>query len=354
MLKETIRVRVVEDEEFAEIPGQDAFLDVLTNMVGIIILLVVVMGLRSSRAASTALVQQDPTLAAAVAAQTAAKDKLQSTCRDAVRTQNEYRHLLGQVVDARRATLFREQERSYLATFVAAFEQEVNDRRASLSADQQRDFDLRRQLADAQAKLNELSGEQAALLSQPVQAEVLESRPTPIVHRHDGKELFLQLSEGHVAVIPLADLLEEYKQHVTENLWRLKDQDSLSGTVGPIGGYRMRYLVRKRAIQSQTVAGYEQRGTAIETVKWELLPIVTPLGEPVDQAVAPNSELFQQLKNFPPSATIIAIGVYPDSLRELHRLKRTLQDAGYGIAEKLMAAGEVYGFSPHGQAVYAQ
>ena len=36
-------MRIVEDE-FPDMPGQDSFLDVLTNMVGIIILLVVVIG----------------------------------------------------------------------------------------------------------------------------------------------------------------------------------------------------------------------------------------------------------------------------------------------------------------------
>ncbi len=49
--------RIVE-EELPDMPGQDAFLDVLTNMVGIIILLVVVIGIRTSRATVKAAVDQ--------------------------------------------------------------------------------------------------------------------------------------------------------------------------------------------------------------------------------------------------------------------------------------------------------
>ncbi len=55
-----------------------------------------------------------------------------------------------QVVEVRGESSYREQERDYLSTYVAAFEQELSQRRSTLSAEKQRDFDLRRKLAEAQ------------------------------------------------------------------------------------------------------------------------------------------------------------------------------------------------------------
>ena len=71
-------MRIVE-EELPDMPGQDAFLDVLTNMVGIIILLVVVIGIRTSRATVRAAVEQ--VQSAANAEDTASKDQLQDAQR---------------------------------------------------------------------------------------------------------------------------------------------------------------------------------------------------------------------------------------------------------------------------------
>ncbi|MEX2093727.1 MAG: hypothetical protein WD971_13670 [Pirellulales bacterium] len=345
-------MRVVE-EELPDMPGQDAFLDVLTNMVGIIILLVVVMGLRSSRAASAIHSQHDPASASA-AANSAAEVQLNKSYREAMRARQEFGRVVKQAVDVRRENLFRARERDYLTTYVTAFTQELNDRRATLSTEQQRDFDLRRHIADAQSKLENLSREQVALLSQPAETEVLENRPTPIVRRHLEKELFLQLAQNHVAVIPLADLFAEFRDNVTNNLWRLREEKRMTGTVGPIGDYRMRYVVRCDDVEVRAAAGQSQFGARVQMVRCELVPLTTPLGEPADQAFLPDSDLLAQLKGFSPDSTTISIAVYPDSLPALHSLKRNLHDAGYGVAEILMAQDEPIRFSPNGQLRYAQ
>ena len=293
-------MRVAEDE-LPDMPGQDAFLDVLTNMVGIIILLVVVMGLRSSRAASIALAKQDPTLAAA-ATRAAAEDDLQNSCREAAATQDEVRHLVKQVVNVRRETLFREQERNELSTYVAAFEQELNERRAGLSADEQRDFDLRRQLAEAETTLDEVyprtscpivatcrggnSGESAHANRSPPRGEgtlpaiVGGSRCGHPPGRFDGgvpTASFRKCLATQRRKTPFGD--------------RRSDRRLPAALPDP----------QTSSFKARRLLAHAQRGTGFETVQWELLPLVTPLGEPVDQAVLQTSELFQQLKGFAPT-----------------------------------------------------
>src|SRR5262245_49070596 len=125
--------RVVE-EELPEMPGQEAFLDVLTNMVGIIIMLVVVVGIRASRAAIQAAAEKEPI---PVVEKAASKEALLDARRSALTKKQDAESLIQQVVDVHQEALLREKERNYLSTYVAAFEQELKDRRTELSTDEQ-------------------------------------------------------------------------------------------------------------------------------------------------------------------------------------------------------------------------
>ena len=213
--------RIVE-EELPDMPGQDAFLDVLTNMVGIIILLVVVIGHahvaghRARRPSSKYSVTVDRGRCGLEGR--SSQDAQRVGPRRRVENSKA---LMRQVVEVRGETSLREQERDYLSTYVAAFEQELNERRSTLSAEQQRDFDLRRKLAESQVTLENLSREQVALLSQPTEVEAIENQPTPLARRSTGKEVLLHLSGGHLAVIP-HELVDETINDVKENLWRLR------------------------------------------------------------------------------------------------------------------------------------
>ena len=341
--------RIVE-EELPDMPGQDAFLDVLTNMVGIIILLVVVIGIRTSRAAMKAAAEKQPS----VAEDSPLKDTLLDAQRGAIAAKRDTESLIQQVIDVHGETSLREQERDYLTTFVTAFEQELKDRRAELSADQQRDFDLRRQLVESQAKLENLTREQVALLAQPNEVEAIENQPTPMARRSTGREVLLHLSAGHLAIIP-EELVGETINDVKENIWRLKSQQDYIGTVGPINGFRLRYsvaLVPVNGVASDDgpMAGAPYKRPAMvrpELIWYEIIPVTSPLGDPVAKAIEPNSELRQVLHDHPPDTATVVIAVYPDSIHELHELKRELYAAGYATAEVPCVAGRPIKGSPY-------
>jgi hypothetical protein len=329
-------MRIVE-EELPDMPGQDAFLDVLTNMVGIIILLVVVIGMRTSRATVKAAVDQ---VEAAVAMDdSAAKAQAENARREAQHAEENLRGLMQQVVNVSNETSLRDKERTYLATYVAAFEQELEQRRSALSADEQRNFDLRRKLAESQLMLENLGREQIALLSQPDEVKAIENQPTPIARRMTGKEVLLHLSAGHIAVIPeqlFTDMIEDVKA----NLWRLRDDARFTNMVGPVNGFRLRYRVGmvpvKLAGQSDprmSAPGQVAVMMKPELIWYEIIPESSPLGDTLAKALAPDSDLRQVLREHPPEMNTIVIVVYPDSIHELHELKRELYAVGYATAD---------------------
>jgi hypothetical protein len=342
----------IADDEFADMPGQDSFLDVLTNMVGIIILLVVVTGLRTSQATVRAAVEK--VKAAANAEQKAPKDQLPDAQRAALAAESNLKSTMRQVVEVHGETSLREHERDHLTSFIAAVEQELGERRSALSAEDQRDYDLRRRLAKSQRTLENLSREQIALLSQPAEelVEAIQNQPTPFARRSTGKEVLLHLSGGYLAVIP-HELVDETLSDVHANLWRLRERDRFTRTVGPINGFRLRYLVglvpvNLGARPDPSIPGSSQFSPPVrpELIWYEIIPEKSPLGEPVAKAIAPNSELRQVLREHPADTAVVVIAVFPDSIRELHDLKRELYAAGYATAEVPCIAGRPIKGSP--------
>lgn len=336
--------RIVEENEFADMPGQDSFLDVLTNIVGIIILLVVVVGLRTSRSVVEAASKQ---VQVAHVDDSAIKE-LVAARAVAVSEERELEQMVRQAVEIGGEATLRMKERNYLTTYVTAFDQELKDRRAELTVDEQRDFDLRRQLAEAQEKLEDVSRTQVALLSQPTEVEAIENQPTPLARNAPGRRVMLYLAGGHVAVVPEEELAKEIIPHAQENMWRLKDSDHYIGTVGPIGGFRFRYLVGSVDVQADVPAGvpnpsYQAQARSARVasiIRYRVLPESDRLGEPVSEAIRPNSALRQVLRENPSDTAVVLIAVYADSIKELHELKRFLHEERYATAESPFREGE--------------
>jgi hypothetical protein len=343
-------VRAAHDE-FAEAFGQDSFLDILTNVVGIVILLVLMVGLRASHMARSS---GDAATTASAADVAAAQGEFQQACESAMTEERNVCDLVTQAVNVHGETVFRERERNYLSTFVTGCEQELASRRAKLSVDEQRDFDLRRQLADAQQTLDSLTREQVSLVAQPGPVELIENEPTPLARPSTGKELTLKLAEGHVAIVPIDELMKEGKKDMEHNIDHLRGRNEYVGTVGPIEGFRMRYRLRKVSVSRPRGQGIDEVGSMVVPDRFEFLPTSSTLGEPVDQALMPGSEIWQQLKAMPTDTSIVKMAVYPDSISECHRLKQAFSQAGYATAEYPMEANARIVCSPYGIKAYAQ
>jgi len=327
--------------EADQMPGQDSFLDVITNIVGILILLVLVVGLRSSHAVHDSAISE--TLASYDG-----NEVLHKAYTSAMNSEKKVHELVHRVGGLRQETIIREQERLCLNTVVAGAEQEIADRRAKLSATDQRDFDLRRELAAAQSKLDDLTREQIALISQDEPSESIECEPTPLAKVVTGKQVHVMLSNDHVAIIPFDELLDQAKQDVNENVWRLRQQDEMERTIGPIDGFRLRYWFVKTEVNARTPAGAVVTGSLPQFSHCYFLPVTTPAGEPAAEAMQPGSELSQFLQRLRPDGTTVTIWTYPGNYDRLRELKRIIRDLGFQIAVRPLPPGVPIGASRHG------
>jgi hypothetical protein len=295
----------------------------------------VVTALRTSQATVKTAVEEKQ--AAVASSSVVPLQELDEVAQKARLAEADLKGLVGQVVGVRGEAELREKERNYMTSYIANFERELDDRRSTLSEEKQRDFDLRRKLTEAQLMLENLGREQIALLSAEPQVEAIENEPTPLAERAAGNRVYMYLANGRIATVP-KELFDATTEDLKENVWRLNNESRFTRTVGPVGGFRLRYLVAMQAIrlgEQDAVGVGAQRAQMMarpQLVWFKITPATTPLGESVEEAVQPNSDFRQTLRENPADTSVVVIAVYPDSIRELHQLKRELHSARYATA----------------------
>jgi hypothetical protein len=251
-------------------------------------------------------------------------------------------------VNVREESLLREQERALLSRMVAEAEHEIATRRAKLNSDNQRDFDMRRKRSEAQLLLDELTRQQVALVSQEMDVEEVEIQPTPLAREVTGDETHVLLAEDHVAVVPFKELMELMREDAEKNLWRLKQEDSMERTLGPVGDFRLRYSIVKSEFVARSGSGSMVAGKFPVFEQCTFLPIGSPIGEPAEEVLNQRSEFQLHLERLNPHRTTVTIWTYPGNYNRLRELKRSIRERGFQIAIRPLPPGVPIGASPSG------
>ena len=313
--------------------GTDSFLDVITNFVGILIILVMVVGERARHAPLPAVpvpgrVKLDPARAEAASLEQEILDL------------DRQRKIVQQEMAARTF------ERDQVQTFVTAIERDLADRRAALDEASRKRYDFERERALAEDELARLKQEalDAASTTAP-ETITVESYPTPIGKTVEGKEAHFQLLGGRLVYVPFDALVDKLKVSMRDYFSRMNSSSEIIDTLGPIGGFRMRYVIERFDSPG---------GSYLQVAQVELLPVSSQLGEPLDEALAPGSDLREKLQMISPQQYAITVWTYPDSFAEFRRLKKELYHLGYAVAGRPLPEGMPIGASPHGSRSSAQ
>ncbi len=172
-----------DDNTNLETAGQDSFLDVTTNIVGILIVLVMVVGIR----AQNPIVDTNPTPAPT-------ETELADLGTQAIRIEGDWHQIDKRLAAVNSEIEARSLEREALATMIAAAEKEIGDRRAKLASADKEDFDLHREIEESKAAVEREKAELKDFDSQTPAVEQVNHYPTPISRTVLGHEVHFQLS----------------------------------------------------------------------------------------------------------------------------------------------------------------
>ncbi|MFM9067781.1 MAG: hypothetical protein ACKOUR_10695, partial [Planctomycetota bacterium] len=264
--------------QHAEAPGQDSFLDVVANLVGIIIILIIVVGVAAKKAvvmhgAAAALAashsELDSTNDPADDTDAPATDNSDSSAsspsdsaattpeplitdadiREAKRSMNAVEASIfetaGKLQRDQLEVNYRRLERDRVQALVTLAERAVEEQRDKLAEERRSEFDESRALEEARRELADLQRAQLALERARPTKGILEHLPTPMAKTVFGKEVHLRLAGGRLAFIPWDDLVERLKADVPRKIHRLQETPSFTETLGPVDGFSIRYTMKR-------------------------------------------------------------------------------------------------------------
>ncbi|MBD3672728.1 MAG: hypothetical protein HUJ26_04300 [Planctomycetaceae bacterium] len=202
-------------------------------------------------------------------------------------------------------------------------------------------------------KSEEAEEQQLAETRQP-EAEVLRHDMTPVSQFVKEKEIHFLISNNTIAAVPLEELLERLKDRIrSKQSWLLR-ANSHSGELGPIRGFRMQYLVEKE--QQSQFDQLRSGNTQIRIVlsKFALVPDEeTIIRETIPQATSSTSRYLIAVRSASPGTTC-TFWVHPDSFETYQKLKKYAHESNLRVAGRPLPQGMPITGSPSGSHSAAQ
>jgi hypothetical protein len=358
--------------------GSDSFLDVLANMVGILIILIVIAGLRLAN---------NPLPSRSVAAlppETSVDEEVEPDIVPPVAFEDEPvvsleplppeepdepvtspasppPQLVAQLND-----LQREQER--LAAARDAAERDAKElarrvresaaaaetaqaglaaREAEVAARDERVQQLEHRIESQEDALTGLIAEFEQVKSARPPSKEIKHRVTPIGRMVTGPESHFQILGGKIAYVPVQELEERLKSQLERQKEWLSKFRTHQGTVGPINGFSMNYVVERT--EASTIE-QQRHGIGVFRLRvgmWKIVPETEVETETPEQALKLGSRFQRTLGEIEEGANL-TFWVYPDSFGAFRTLQRACQKRGFQVSGRPLPEGVPITASPSG------
>ena len=347
--------------------GSDSFLDVLSNVVGILIILIVMAGMQLSRTpilsdrVSSQLEQaelyQSPAVAPAELAEESpvidaeipvddhvpfvVQDKVPEEVQAAVRTLTAERDdLLRQQSEVDQQLEGLANSERQLGGDLSRRDQELEGRARRISAERRKFRQIQDEMAGQRRKLSSMLADFEAVEQETPNVKAIRHRLTPVSQDVTGEELHFRLAGGRVSVVPLQELLERVKQQVERRREIAAARGGYKGSVGPIDGYSLEFVIEVRRMSPQEERMHGMReGYSLELSRCVVIPDPKLQGETVEEALRRGSRFAMALRTASTGAAL-TLWTYPDSFATYRELAEAAHAEGFLVAARPMPFGQ--------------
>jgi hypothetical protein len=333
----------------------DSFLDMVANVVGVIIRLILVVWVGAR--AYTGIVlppPEEPPVAEAPVEETAEvavpmptepplDDALRPHQQELARLQQELLDQLHAMQEVRDESAATAEEVKSLTARNVELETEIGNL-DSTAASKRLDVQATALTAtELQARYRKLADEIAELKKLPSAKKTLRYR-TPVSEPLFSEELEFECCQGRVTFIETHALLEEVKREFSERKQQYFSTDSSVEQVDAIGAFRAVFKVERERDPVLTIS----------ITEGSFEPIQESRGEMLEEAMKPRSAFRQIADVVDSQRTAITFWVYPDSFAVYRQLRDYLYDRNITVAARPLPYGVPIGWSRHGTAARGQ
>jgi hypothetical protein len=303
----------------------DSFLDVVANVIGIIIRLILVawVGARSYTAAMH-FADEEP--AAPPPAEVAAlpppkatddplHDKLTLAKQEMEETRNQLLDKLRNLEGAKEKTRLTRRELDKLAEKNREIENQQHTLEKELEAKGQNVERASLSLEGLRRRGQELSEQIKSVANLPARKKELKYH-TPVSRAVQGEELFFECRGGKVAFIDMTAFMHEVKANMDGIAELLAREPKVTRVTAPVGAFRLQYFFERERglLDSPTNFRYAMTG-------WVVEPILANRGETLQAALVPGSDFHRIADAVDPNQAVVTFWVYQDSF-EIFRVLR--------------------------------
>jgi hypothetical protein len=329
-----------------EIPFSfDSFLDVVANVVGIIIRLILVawVGARSYKA----IVPPPPPTPAALAEPAALPEPTDPRLEQIRKRRRNLEHDRDDTLHK-----YREQEQS-LQNNIAILRGQLlrmTGQRRKLKGEQA-DWKARTEktarqkqavvlsVAELRKRTARLMTELEKLRKQHPAGKQLRYR-TPVSAVVQTDEVMFECQNGRVTLLDTAALLAQVRRAVRGKGELLRDRFEVSDVTEPVGAFRLRYVLERERTALDGPGGVPASGAfRISLASWEAEPIMAGRGETVETALSSGSAFRKVVDELDPRQTVVTLWVYADSFPLYRALRDYLHDREIVVAGRPLPTG---------------
>jgi hypothetical protein len=335
----------------------DSFLDVVANVVGIILRLILVawVGARAYKGTPPAGAPPAPAVLAEVAELPDPTDPLAA---ELDRQRRELAQIQAQLLEQMKQWEQGRQQAAALSgelTTLAARRQGLETERAALEGASREPANAIQQatlsLAEIQARGKKLTEEIDALKKLPSPKRTLRYR-TPVSQPLQSEELMFECQQGRVSLVDVNALLEEVRRDLRDREQQLRHSWEIVDVTPPVGAFRLRYVIeRERGLlegANPNMPPDEHGNFRYGLSTWQVEPVVAVRGETLEEAFRPGSAFRRVIDTLDPQMTAVTFWVYEDSFPLYRQLRDYLHEHDVVVAGRPLPHGASIASSKRG------
>jgi len=335
------RRRIPREIEFSF----DSFLDVVANVVGTIIRLILVawVGARSYKAVVPAIPLPPPTTLEISPLPDPTDPRVgQLALKQQQVHQERERENQGRAMRERSAGVARQLREDLNALlsrqqkFADDALRQLQENKARASSADRATMDLEQMRTRSQRLLADME-----LLKQQQPARKELRYRTPVSSPVQTEELMFECQQGRVSLIDTGALLAEVRREGRAKSEELRNRWQVSDVTAPVGSFRLRYTYER---ERSTLDGLANAGPIDGPFRyglsgWEVVPVQTNRGESLEEALASESSFRRLADTIDPMQTVVTIWVYPDSFALYRGLRDYLHQRDIVVAGRPLPHG---------------
>jgi hypothetical protein len=192
-----------------------------------------------------------------------------------------------------------------------------------------------------------------ALEAQPLKKKQL-TYHAPLSRPVHGDQIYFECQNGRVSFIDLPSFILEIKQSEESIAQELKSTWRLERTTAPVGPYRLRYRFERERSMLDAGATPSSSSFRYGLSGWVVEPVTQQRGETLEKALSAKSEFRQVADVLDANLSVVTFWVYPDSFELFRHLRDYLYERGIDVAARPQLSGHPIAASRYGTASRGQ